>query len=101
MGRPDALPWIVGILAWQSYRVIGFKMIAAKKLECHGGDLFPTAWVLPLGQDGIINWQLGQLMRDTNQPQMEVSLILRCILLGGSPGHSRGPDWAGARRWAE
>ena len=54
MGRPDALPWIVGILAWQSYRVIGFKMIAAKKLECHGGDLFPTAWVLPLGQDGII-----------------------------------------------
>ena len=54
MGRPDALPWIIGILAWQSYRVIGFKMILAKKLACHGGDLFPTAWVVPLGQDGLI-----------------------------------------------
>ena len=57
MGRPDALPWIVGILAWQSYRVIGFKMIAAKKLECHGGDLFKVSHCVgvALGQDhGII-----------------------------------------------
>jgi hypothetical protein len=54
MSFPDALPIVVGIVSWQSYRVIGFKLIFDGALECHGGKLLPTAWILPLGQDGII-----------------------------------------------
>lgn len=35
-----------------TYRILGFVFFS--RLETFGGDLMPNAWIIPLGQDGLI-----------------------------------------------
>ena len=52
MAPVDALTPILLIAAWMTYRSLGFGMMS--KVEKFGGDVFPTAWVIPLGQDALV-----------------------------------------------
>ena len=49
---PKQLTPILLILSWMTYRILGFIFMPA--VEAFGGDVLPTAWVIPLGQDGLI-----------------------------------------------
>ena len=49
---PKQLTPILIILSWMTYRILGFIFMPA--LETFGGDILPTAWIIPLGQDGLI-----------------------------------------------
>ena len=49
---PKQLTPILIILSWMTYRILGFIFMPA--IEAFGGDVLPTAWIIPLGQDGLI-----------------------------------------------
>jgi hypothetical protein len=49
---PKQLTPILLILSWMTYRIVGFIFMPAT--EAFGGDVLPTAWIIPLGQDGLI-----------------------------------------------
>ncbi|MDX2469213.1 MAG: hypothetical protein QNL04_01415 [SAR324 cluster bacterium] len=49
---PKGLTAILIIVSWMTYRMLGF--IFMPSVEAFGGDLLPTAWVIPLGQDALI-----------------------------------------------
>ncbi|MGB2129051.1 MAG: hypothetical protein ACPHXR_06185 [Flavicella sp.] len=50
--RPKELTPILVILAWMTYSILGFIYIPC--IEIFGGDVLPTAWIIPLGQDALI-----------------------------------------------
>lgn len=52
MALVEALTPIVLIASWMTYRSLGFGMLS--KVEMNGGDTYPTAWIIPLGQDALI-----------------------------------------------
>lgn len=49
---PKELTPILLILSWMTYRILGF--IFMPSIEVFGGDVLPTAWIIPLGQDALI-----------------------------------------------
>lgn len=49
---PKELTPILIILSWMTYRILGFIMMP--NIEVFGGDVLPTAWIIPLGQDALI-----------------------------------------------
>ncbi len=49
---PKELTPILIILSWMTYRILGFIFMPA--IEVFGGDVLPTAWIIPLGQDALI-----------------------------------------------
>lgn len=49
---PKQLTPILIILSWMAYRVLGFIMMP--NIEVFGGDVLPTSWIIPLGQDALI-----------------------------------------------
>ena len=49
---PKQLTPILIILSWMTYRILGFRFIPS--IEAFGGDILPTAWIIPLGQDALI-----------------------------------------------
>lgn len=49
---PKQLTPILIILSWMTYRILGFIFMPA--VEVFGGDVLPTAWIIPLGQDALI-----------------------------------------------
>jgi hypothetical protein len=49
---PKELTPILLILSWMTYRILGF--IYMPSIEVFGGDVLPTAWIIPLGQDALI-----------------------------------------------
>jgi hypothetical protein len=50
--RPKELTPILIILSWMTYRIVGFVFMPS--VEVFGGDVLPTAWIIPLGQDALI-----------------------------------------------
>ena len=49
---PQSLTPILVIASWMTYRILGF--IFMPSIEVFGGDILPTAWIIPLGQDALI-----------------------------------------------
>lgn len=49
---PKEFVIILIILSWMTYRILGF--IFMSSIELFGGDILPTSWIIPLGQDAII-----------------------------------------------
>lgn len=49
---PKELTPILIILSWMTYRIVGLIFMPAIKVL--GGDVLPTAWIIPLGQDALI-----------------------------------------------
>ena len=49
---PKELTPILIILSWMTYRIVGF--IFMPSVEVFGGNVLPTAWIIPLGQDALV-----------------------------------------------
>ena len=49
---PKELIPILLILSWMTHRILGF--IFMPSIEVFGGDVIPTPWIIPLGQDALI-----------------------------------------------
>ena len=49
---PKHLTPILIILSWMTYRILGFVFMG--NTETFGGNVLPNAWIIPLGQDGLI-----------------------------------------------
>lgn len=49
---PLALTAVVAVASWMTYRILGFVFLG--EVVGFGGSAMPTAWVVPLGQDGLI-----------------------------------------------
>ena len=49
---PKELIPILLILSWMTHRILGF--IFMPSIEVFGGDVLPTPWIIPLGQDALI-----------------------------------------------
>ena len=52
MNSPKSLTPILIVVSWMTYRILGFVFLGST--ETFGGDVLPNAWIIPLGQDGLI-----------------------------------------------
>ena len=49
---PKGLTPIIIIVSWMTYRILGFLFLP--EVEGLGGNMMPSAWIIPLGQDGLV-----------------------------------------------
>ncbi|MBT4086596.1 MAG: hypothetical protein HOH26_17815 [Alphaproteobacteria bacterium] len=49
---PPGLTPLLIISSWMTYRILG--LVFLPNLEAFGGNIMPSAWIIPLGQDALI-----------------------------------------------